>query len=131
MAPVMILLGNFAKEFNLQNPILRSSAPLYVIEITKPDMSIKLDFLYGPPEFHLEMILVYNPNKMNEARYGLAELFRNISIKKWVYDQKFEPMDNGKALFEQEAEWYCKMLTETCKKAFENPADFFKDLDIK
>jgi hypothetical protein len=84
------------------------------------DGCITIEFLYGPPEFHVEMFLSHNRHP--DLRLSLAELIRHRPIRAWMNSHCLQPPGG----IESEVSCFGELLLRPCAEAFTAPHSFFK-----
>jgi hypothetical protein len=122
---LLTALTGVATRWGLAKPSVCSDYPIEsAARLTKGVLEI--DFLYGPPEFHVEFAL-RDKTASNQHAVGLGDLFGDTSIRQWC--EAHSPrasitiVDNRRTITEQ-VNWYCHLLEETCGPLFTDPSSF-------
>lgn len=64
---------------------------------------ILLDFLFGPSDWDIDMILY-----KNHTKYGLNEMLQIDSVRKWFQENRYENVNERDLL--REMQWYLGLL---------------------
>ena len=106
-----------ATTLQLSPPVAVRRAPLSIVALTHGDLVI--EFLYAPPEWHVELLLTYQPDPT--IRIGLPELVRDATIRDWMDSHR----PTSPITIDAEIEWFTKLLLEPCADVLRQPAKFF------
>jgi hypothetical protein len=78
-----------------------------------------IDFLYGPPEFHVEMFLAHH--RYPRSRVGLPELIQYPPVRAWMTSHRFQPPTS----IASEVRYFGELLLGSCTEAFTAADSFF------
>jgi len=67
-----------------------------------------IEFLYGPPEFHVEIFVSVKNDDDVLTRYDLAKLMTNDDVKSWVIENRPD-MSHGDRV-KAEVDWFVLLL---------------------
>lgn len=111
--------SKLADNLKFGSTILIRESPIANVTIT--DGLLSIVFLYGPSEFHVELVLTHKhyPN----IRLGLSELYQHSQIKEWAVNNR--PIIDNEKRIESEVNWYGKLLLEACTEVFISSSSFF------
>jgi hypothetical protein len=104
---------------------------LHIVESKRPEVvrysneRISVEFYYGPPEFHVEMFLIWLDENSGRT-YSLADLIRKQAINDWMCKNKLKIKSEDK--MKDELDWYYRFLEECCSEALKGEEKFFIDL---
>ncbi len=98
--------SGLCKKYNLQFLPTDDSDP--VLCVILENNHIQLRFLYGPPEFHIELALTDKSSNEND-KYSLLDLAKVPRIMNWL---KEYVADNQSTKPEAEVNWLCSLLEE-------------------
>lgn len=101
----------------LKSVAIASESPVAKARLTNG--SVTVDFLYGPPEFHVEIFLSHArfPNR----RLGLDRLVGHPPVLAWMTARRPQvPLTIGSAMA-----YYGDFLRDPCSDLFNAPARFF------
>lgn len=117
---MLAALHAFGKKMGLGEPFVCSDYP--IVRLSSHELVI--DFLYGPPEFHIEMAL-RDPVRPDGRAVSLGDLFSVPSVRQWAESHRLTSA-TGKPSITYELEWHCKLLVDTCGELFTSPAEFLQ-----
>ena len=87
--------------------------------------SVTVDLRYGPPEFHVELLLRTRGSGGSKA-YTLADLIRKDCIANWMQENRLRV--GSEDSMEAEIRWYQRFLSECCEGAMRGERKFFGGL---
>ncbi len=113
--------SELATTLGLQFIGLTREPPIATTQLT--DGCITIKFLYGPPEFHVEMYLSHrrHPNLW----FGLSELCQHRPIQAWMAAWPASQPILMPRTIESEVDYFRELLTGPCAEAFTSPDSFF------
>jgi len=98
--------SDLCRKYNLKFQPSDDSNPL--LRIILENNYIQLRFLYGPPEFHVELAFTDKSSK-HKKEYSLGDLANIPRIMTWL---KGYVADKRLSDFEAEIDWLCQLLEE-------------------
>lgn len=110
-----------ATTLGFQSASLTSEFPIAATRLTDGDITI--EFLYGPSEFHVEMLLSHrrHPN----SRLSLSELIQHPPIREWMQAWATDRPATSENRIESEVGYFTEFLRGPCAEAFTAPDSFF------
>lgn len=95
-------------EFNVSNKSVEDDGVLARVSFDVGNGIV--EFLYGPPEFHVEIFISVNDGNDVLTRYDLAKLMTNNDVKNWVIENRPD-MSHGNRV-KAEVDWFILLLKE-------------------
>ena len=117
-ATLLRATSRLATTLHFESVGLTSEFPIAATRLT--DGCITIEFLYGPSEFHVEMLLSHN--RRPDLRLSLSELIQHSPIQAWMNGHRLQPPGG----IESEVSWFGELLLGPCAEAFTAPDSFFK-----
>ncbi|MFO0962654.1 MAG: hypothetical protein U0625_07065 [Phycisphaerales bacterium] len=100
---------------------LASESPIAAAHLTDGCLTIK--FLYGPPEFHVEMFLSHR--RCPNSWLGLSKLIEYPPVRAWLEARPSGHETHRATRIESEVDQYGELLSGPCAEVFTAPERFF------
>jgi hypothetical protein len=110
-------VSELAETIQFKPITIASESPISAAQLTNGTLTI--DFLYGPPEFHVEILL--SKHHHPHARLGLSQLIQLPSIMEWATSHRLKPP----ATIVSEVRWLGDLLLGPCAEVFTDVDSFF------